>query len=362
MEFDLSAAIAASGPESILLTEQFAAIDATWEVLLEDYSSPAGTARFAVGDVAATDGVVQWPVTSHVGADAAASDTEPAGDGAHDGALLGHIEAGPTGLFLKFSSSVPPEQIERFSFCMLVFHKATARHCIQLRKREQMPPLELGFEKSRETVPLDGLPAANMVARDRIVLEVLRVDLGASQSADVSRRGNINKEVTVPLNSELGCDLGVTLSDADGHDSLVLSPRCTVNDRRQQFVAAEIKKDLARAQAQATRSQRELSEAQDNLQSISRRLDQLNSRSPDSDQEAAILRVQAAQLQHMASSAMSKVRRLSESGPKLTRSIEQMQRIVVLADQLSSRSALHFRILAQGEAGDLVLLQAASDY
>ena len=62
----------------------------------------------------------------------------------------------------------------------------------------------------------------------------------------------------------------------------------------------------------------------------------------------------------MGASLQSKIRRLSEVGPKLASSIEQMEQVLTLATQMSNHLALHYRIIAQGETGDLLLLQATS--
>ncbi len=361
IEFDLSAAIAAGGPENILLTDQLPTLDASWQLLLEDYSSPTGTSRFSVGVVEAAGHAVRWPVVDR----AVAVPVEPGGasrePGGAEAALLAHLETGPAGLFVKFSASASPELIEQFSFCMLVFRKATAAHRIQLRTRERMPPVEIKFEKAKETIVLGGLPMVGMVARDRVLLEVLHVDTRGAAPPTAWQPTGVNQELTIPLDSQQECELRITLSDADGQYSLAVLPRYLSSDRRQQLVATEVRKDLARQQSRLTRSQKEMAGAQEDLLAIARKLDGLSLVTPSSNQEAAALRVQMAQLQQMAASATSKARRLSEVCPKLEQTIERTQRVLALVDQLSGGSGLHFRVLARGELGDLVLLQAASD-
>ena len=337
-EFDLASAIAATGPESILLCEQLSLVDADWEILLEDYSSPPGKSRFAVGAVSVAENLTRWPVNSLTSADDSPPITEPSVDDTPGKALLAHIEAGPLGLFLKFSASTSPQLIEQFSLCRLVFRNDRGQHGIQLQASEQIPPLTLALDDSKESVTLDELPAAAMLSQDRIMLEVVRVELeGVPAPTGSDLRANVNKELTVPLDSQLQCELGIKLSESNGQFAIVVLPRYKVNDRRQPLVPAEIKKDLARAQSQLTRNQRDLNEAQANLQSLPEEFSRLRGITPSSGHEATALQVRLGQLEAMGASSQSKIRRLSEVGPKLASSIEQMEQVLALAIKMSNQ-------------------------
>ena len=184
------------------------------------------------------ENLTRWPVISLASADDSPPITEASVDDTPGKAPLAHIEAGPTGLFLKFSASASPELIEQFSLCRLVFRNDSGQHCIQLQASERIPPLTLAFDDSKETVTLDELPAAAMLSLDRIMLEVVRVELGGVQAPTGSGlRANLDKELTVPLDSQLQCELGIKLSESDGQFAIVVLPRYKVNDRRQQLGA-----------------------------------------------------------------------------------------------------------------------------
>jgi hypothetical protein len=191
------------------------------------------------------------------------------------------------------------------------------------------------------------------------MLEVVRVELGGAKAPTESGlRANLNKELTVTLDSQLQCELGIKLSESDGQLAIVVLPRYVVNDRRQQLVPAEIKKDLVRAQSQLTKNQRDLTEAANNLRSVPREISRLRGITPSSGLEAAALQVRLGQLEAMGSSLQSKVRRLSEVGPQLASSVQQTERVLTLVNEIANHATLHYRIIAQGEKGDLLLLQA----
>ena len=249
MEFDLVAAIAATGPADILLGELPARSDANWEIGLEDYSSPVNAAVFQLGEMSSAENLRTWPVRCL----AAASDAAPAAPASVDDPAgqseFGHLEIGSRGLRLSFASTASPELIERFCSCGLTVQDGGTTYRIQFHKSERMPPVEIRLDKPKETVALGEMLTGIMLSTDRIVLEILRVEMGATQAPNAAGlRANLDKELAVTLDSQLQCELGIKLAENAGQFDLLVLPRYVVNDRRQQLLPAEIKKDLSKAQ------------------------------------------------------------------------------------------------------------------
>jgi hypothetical protein len=359
-EFDLSAAIAAAGPESVFLGELPSFEGANWQVRLED-SSPTGGSKFSIGAVSTDGSLLRWPLS---GLTSVNESLPPAGLSAEEtsgNTLLGHVEAGPTGLFLKFSRSASPELIEQFTMCSLTFRNDRGEHRVQLQTPQRIAPLTIPFDDAKKTVTLDGMPAANMLSPERIALEILRVEMGEVEiPTKVGLRASLNKELTVTLNSELQCELGIRLSGRDGQFAIVVMPRYTVNGRRQPLVLTDIEKDLARSKTQLTRNQQDLIEAQNRLVLIVQEMNSVSKTSPRSSQEEAALQVRLGQLDNMRASTQSKIRRLSEVCPKLASGGEQMEKVLASVNKTASSLVVCCRVVAQGETGDLILLQATS--
>jgi len=355
LEFDLSAALAKQGPENVLLAPQFPGTDATWELSLEDYGSPSGSSAFSIGSVSTSDGAVSWPIVSRSAQTVPAQST----DGASGDTLLAHLESGPGGLSLKFSPSATPERIDRLTVCGLTLSKLPARQTIQLRTRERIAPVPLSFHRAKEAIALEGMPAPATISGDRIQLEIQRLDISPTRSLTVSLQAQVNEEVTVPLDLSLACELGVTLSDAGGQYQLVLIPRYMVNNRRQQLVPTEVRKDLNKAKASLTRNQRELQEAQAMLAALPGEIDRVQSILPRNVQERHERQVQVTHLQQMGASLESKISRLSGAANTLQAVLQRTEQVIGLLEEMGHASALHFRVIARGDAGDLVLLDTS---
>ncbi len=360
-EFDLSKAIAAAGPESVCLGELPSFEGTDWQVLLEDYSSPTGESKFSIGAVSTEGDLFRWPL---FGLTSANGSQPPAGlstEKTSDKTLLGHVEAGSTGLFLRFSRSASPELIEQFTSCSLTVRNEHGEHHVQLQTPERIAPLTVVFDDAKKTVTLDKMPAANVLSPDRIALDILRVDMGEVEvPTKAGLRANLNKELTVTLNSELQCELGIRLSGRDGQFAIVVMPRYTVNGRRQPLVLTEIEKDLARSKTQLTRNQQDLIEAQHRLVLIVQEMNSVSKTTPRSSQEEAALQVRLGQLDNMRAATQSKIRRLSEVCPKLATGGEQMEKVLALMNKTASSLVVRCRVIAQGETGDLVLWQTTS--
>ncbi|MHB8952038.1 MAG: hypothetical protein ACYC4U_03560 [Pirellulaceae bacterium] len=360
-EFDLSGAIAAAGSESILLGELLSFEGSSWRVLLEDYASTAGESRFFIGPVSTDGNVLRWPFFRLTDANASLPPIGLTAEETPGQTLLGHVEASPSGLLLRFSRSASPELIEQFTCCTLTVQNDSGQHHIQMQASERIPPLAVALDDSKKAVTLNALPATSMLSPDRIALEILRVELGGVEMpATDGLRASVNKELTVTLNSELRCELAIKLSERDGQFTVVVMPRYMVNDRRQQLVLAEIEKDLARSNSQLARNQQDLIEAQNRLVLLVREMKRVGKSSPRNPQEEAALQVRVGQLENMRASAQSKVHRLSEVCPKLAKNRIQMEQVLSFVKTMASDLVLHCRVIAQGETGDLILCQTTA--
>ena len=177
-EFDLSKAIAAAGPESVCLGELPSFEGTDWQVLLEDYSSPTGESKFSIGAVSTEGDLFRWPL---FGLTSANGSQPPAGlstEKTSDKTLLGHVEAGSAGLFLRFSRSASPELIEQFTSCSLTVRNEHGEHHVQLQTPERIAPLTVVFDDAEKTVTLDKMPAANVLSPDRIAIRHLTCRYG----------------------------------------------------------------------------------------------------------------------------------------------------------------------------------------
>ncbi len=360
-EFDLSKAIAATGPDSVCLGELPSFKGTDWQVLLEDYSSPTGKSKFSIGAVSTEGDLFRWPLFGLTSAKGSLPRAGLSAEETSDKTLLGHVEAGSTGLFLRFSRSASPELMEQFTSCGLTVQNERGEHHMQLQTPERIAPLTVAFDDAKKTVTLDQMPAANVLSPDRIALDILRVEMGEVEvPTRVGLRANLNKEITVTLNSELQCELGIRLSSRDGQFAIVVMPRYTVNGRRQPLVLTEIEKDLARSKTQLTRNQQDLMEAQNRLVLIVQEMNSVSKASPRSSQEEAALQVRLGQLDNMRAATQSKIRRLSEVCPKQASGGEQMEKVLALMNSAASSLVVRCRVIAQGETGDLILLQTTS--
>jgi hypothetical protein len=361
-DVDVAAALSSAKSPSILLGELPSIAASNWRLALEDFGHPERGSHLALGAGQEVNGCFQWPLIRLEHGNTSSMPDQVPSDETREQTRIGRLGTGPSGLELVITSSADPDLIEHLSCCILVIEKDSERHCIQLRKRQIRPPLQLVFQRAKEEILLDAMPTNNLLASDRIMLEVLGMELdGKRISTSSDLRAGIGEELAVILDAHLQCEIGMRLcTDAEGL-SVVVWPRYTLNDRKQGLVAKEVEKDLARAKSQLARNQRDLIEAQLQLKAIPKELDRISKITPGSPQESVYLQSRLALLRQTGSNLESTVRRIMPLLPRFASDIEQMERVLSRANEISKGLQLDCRVVARGDLGELVLFEFATN-
>jgi chromosome segregation ATPase len=188
-----------------------------------------------------------------------------------------------------------------------------------------------------------------------VALEIVQVTI-AQNSVAANLVAPMNEEVVVTLEPNLEMQLGLRLVESDRQYRLVLMPRTTISGRRRPLVPVDLEKESAKAKAQLTENRRELVTAGNQLKSLPAEIRRVSNIKPGTPQEASMRQGRLNQLEKIGKSLQSKVRRLSEADPKLSKSIEQLDQIQQSLSRMNGQVRVQFRIYATGNAGDFQLL------
>ena len=353
--------VAATGAGYVFVGRLAAAANDSWTVSVQDYASPVGQARFAVGDMTNTDEGLHWPLYQSVSSEPATEDVGPTTNEL-SAEMCARVEAGSGTLSLWLPNPQDEELLNALSLCGLVVENNLSRHHVQLSLPESIPPVALSLDKSKQTIAFEEMPSLARISAARLELEVLQVLHGANEILPASgARAGYNKELTVTLDSSLQCELGFTLTKSGDQAEIAIAPRYLRNDRKLPMVPTKLTREISRSKSQLIENQRDLAEAQNALRRLPQEISRVRGMAARSAPEAAYKQSQLGRLSSMLNSAQSRTRRLAKVNPEMTQSIAQMERVLRYANQLASNVTIHFRVFARGEKGEFLLLVAASE-
>ncbi len=359
-QLNLAETVAATGSGYVFIGELASPPSEAWQLRIEDFASPAGGARFSVGPMSHDDEITCWPL-SRVIADESASGESGVASTRSRTNRCGRVEASPSKLALWLADPKDQELIDDLSLCGLVIENGKSRHLVQFSVPRHIAPVTLVFDKSRQTITLEHVPAVGELSSTRIVLDILKVDFGEGDEAvSLPAHAGYGKELTVATDNTLHCELGITLTKSAGQFCIAIIPRFIRNGRKQPLVAAKITKEVSRAKSQLARSQRDLNAARNVLRVLPSELRRVRGIVPRTPPEVAARQASLGQLASRIDSMQSRVRRLSKVIPNLVAGIEQMNRVLEYVNGLAGQGTLHFRIYLQGDFGEDELLLLAT--
>ncbi len=360
---DIAGEASGAGSAGVTLGTISSSSAAQWQVTLEDYAGLLGDSRFTVGQSAMQGDLVRWPLLRTAVAVGDSPAAAPEGTVAQattaEQSPVGYLEARGQALTLRFPETPSTELLQQLRVCRLIVQQGQDRHGIQLSVPRRVAPLEISFDESTKEVVLGEVPELSDVSTDRVLFSVVQAAVGQTPLVANVDAG-LNEELVITLDEQLECELGVRLVEKGGEFRILLAPRSTLTGRRLPLVSADIEKDLARAKSQLAENQRELTQAKSQLSALPAEYNRVRRITPNSPQEATMQQVRLSQLDKIAKSLQSRVRRLSEAIPKLTANMDQLNRVLQATTTLSGQVTVQYRIYARGNSGDFELVQSSS--
>lgn len=354
-QVNLTGTVSATGLGYIFIGHLASPAKETWKISIEDYAAPLGAPRFSVGPAAVVDDTtLRWPLlpTESSVATASLNSASP------DEATRVEVEEGKLALWVANPDDQP--LLAALSRCGIVLENKHGWHHVQLGLPQSMPPVELGLEKTRQVELFEDLWDVTEIPVDRLQLDVVRVQRDAIDlPVGAMRQVGYGDELSVPLNSDLQCELGITLMKEADRYGIGMLPRCRLNERTLPMVPDKLEREIARSKAQLVKNQRDLVEARNALSVLPQQITRVRSLPARSPPEAAFKQSQLSRLAGMLNSAQSRARRLSQIVPEQTDGLKQMNDVLVYAKGLSNQITVQFRLLVRGERGEYTLLVAA---